>query len=29
MRKLCFQVFERNEEMCVKTNIAEKFIKIG
>ena len=29
MRKLCFQVFERNEEICVKTNIAEKFIKIG
>ena len=24
-----FQVFERNEEICIKTNIAEKYYKIG
>ena len=23
------QIFERNEAICVKTNITEKFIKIG
>ena len=29
MRKLYFQAFERNEEMCVRTNIEETFIEIG
>ena len=29
MRKWYFQVFERNEEICLKTNIAEKYYKIG
>ena len=27
--KKYFQVFERNEEICIKINIAEKHYKIG